>query len=70
METVTVLRFPVICPSCASEFLTECAVAPIETALTRGSAIPLRCKRDGFAWNARTEEREQIREYLTAAFLS
>jgi hypothetical protein len=68
VETEPVLRFPVICPSCASECLSESAVASIAAALLRGSAIPLHCMRDGFSWNAGKDERAQIRAYLAAAF--
>jgi hypothetical protein len=60
----TILRFPIVCPRCASESLNEFPIAVITAALAKGDALPLRAVCHQVSWDASETEREQIREYL------
>jgi hypothetical protein len=66
----TLLRMPVVCPSCAKESLTELPTTSVAEALANGDPIRLyaNCHRE--AWQASCLEREQLREYLEVANLS
>src|SRR6266436_4731185 len=62
--------FPVNCPLCARELLTELSAAEVEEALTVGSAIRLRAACHDVYRDASKLEVEQIREYLGATRLA
>lgn len=64
------VRFPVNCPLCARELLTELSAAEVEEALTAGAAIRLRAACHDVCWDASELEVEQIREYLGASRLA
>jgi hypothetical protein len=66
MSIEPVIRFPIRCPVCMKESLTEHRLGPIAEALLCGSAICLTSPCHGFSWNAGEVEREQIRQYLGA----
>ena len=66
MTTEPVIRFPVVCPICHGETLTETPVGLVAEALMRDAALPLTSSCHGFTWSAGDVEREQIREYLAA----
>ena len=60
------VRFPVCCPLCARELLTELSAAEVEAALSAGSAIRLRAACHDVYWDANESEIEQIRQYVGA----
>jgi hypothetical protein len=61
------VRFPVSCPLCAQELLTQMPMTVIERALSAGAAIRLRAACHDVHWEATALEVEQIRQYLDAA---
>ena len=61
------VRFPVSCPLCAQELLTQMPMAVIARALSVGAAIHLRATCHDVHWEATALEVEQIRQYLDAA---
>jgi hypothetical protein len=65
MSELTV-RFPVTCPNCGSERLTEFPVNVVADALLRGEDICLVATCHDVIWDASELELEQIREYLGA----
>lgn len=69
MEEQTTIRFPLTCPECGNEFLTQMPVAVIAVALIREQTIRLFSDCHGFWWDASSLEIEQIREYLGAPWL-
>jgi hypothetical protein len=58
------VRFPVTCPVCLKELLTELPVALVAEALAMGSPIRLRASCHDISWDASKSEVAQIREYL------
>jgi hypothetical protein len=64
------IRFPVTCPKCGNELLTELPVAVVAVGLIRGSSIRLFADCHGVSWGASPLEIEQIREYLGASWLA
>ena len=65
MSELTV-RFPVACPKCGTERLTEFPVDVVADALKRGSDICLVATCHEVIWTATELELEQIHEYLGA----
>jgi hypothetical protein len=63
------IRFPVTCPQCGNEFLTQMPVAVIAIGLIRGQNIRLFSDCHGVWWDASSLELEQIREYLGTSWL-
>jgi hypothetical protein len=63
MKDATV-RFPVTCPRCGTERLTELDADVVTVALVRGSDIWLKANCHDEIWDASELEVEQIREYL------
>lgn len=63
------IRFPVICPACKSERLTEFSVAEVASALIEGRGLHLHADCHRQSWVANELELEQIREYLGAPWL-
>jgi hypothetical protein len=61
------VRFPVACPKCGTERLTEFPVNVVADALLRGEDICLVATCHDVIWDASELELEQIREYLGAA---
>jgi hypothetical protein len=61
---MTTLRFPIVCPRCASETLNEFPIALVTAALKKGDALHLRAACHQVSWDASDTEREQILEYL------
>jgi len=64
------LRFPVHCPLCDQEVLTQIPRAAVARALSAGAIIRLRSSCHGVRWDATDGEVEQIRQYLEAARVS
>jgi hypothetical protein len=60
------VRFPVACPKCGKERLTEFAVDEVADALQRGLEISLVATCHDVIWTATELELEQIHEYLRA----
>jgi hypothetical protein len=58
------IRFPVVCPKCGREKLTEFPISEVVYALNRGSEISLVATCHDVIWNATERELEQIHEYL------
>ncbi len=60
------VRFPVACPKCGMERLTEIPFHVVTDALQRGSDICLVATCHDVIWTATELELEQIREYVGA----
>jgi hypothetical protein len=60
------MKFPVTCPECAAQLLTEFPVAFIANALATGKGIRLYASCHDTFWTATFLERQQLREYLGA----
>jgi hypothetical protein len=60
------VRFPVACPKCGRERLTEYPVDEVTDSLRRGSDICLVATCHDVIWTATELELEQINEYLGA----
>jgi hypothetical protein len=60
------VRFPVTCPKCGRERLTELSVDVVADALQKGSDISLVATCHDMIWTATELELEQIQEYLGA----
>lgn len=58
------IRFPVVCPKCGRETLTEFSVNEVVYALNRGSDISLVATCHDMIWTATELELQQIHEYL------
>jgi len=58
------IRFPVACPKCGRERLTELPINEVVYALNRGSDITLVATCHDVIWTATELELEQIHEYL------
>jgi hypothetical protein len=58
------VRFPVACPKCGRERLTELPVDVVADALRKGSDICLVATCHDVIWTATALELEQIHEYL------
>lgn len=64
------VRFPVLCPTCGSEYLIAYPVADIASALIERRGLRLYAQCHEFQkWTASELELEQIREYLGAAWI-
>ena len=70
MEREPVVRFPVLCPTCAVERLTEIPVAVVAAALVKGRNIRLHATCHDKWWDATAVELKQIREYLAATSIN
>jgi hypothetical protein len=68
MNKLTV-RFPVACPKCGVERLTEIPFDVVTDALQRGSDICLVATCHDVIWTATESELEQIHEYLGAVLI-
>jgi hypothetical protein len=64
MEREPLVRFPVLCPSCAAERLITVPVAVIAAALVKGGTIRLHASCHDKWWDATAVELQQMREYL------
>jgi hypothetical protein len=60
------IRFPVVCPKCGREKLTEFPINEVVYALNGGSEISLVATCHDVIWTATERELEQIHEYLLA----
>jgi len=60
------IRFPVACPKCGREKLTEIPINEVVYALNGGSDISLVATCHDMIWTATERELEQIHEYLLA----
>jgi hypothetical protein len=58
------LRFPVTCPACALESLSEMPIAVIANALLTGKGIRLHSKCHDHYWTATFVERAELRKSL------
>jgi hypothetical protein len=63
-ELELTIRFPVTCPKCGRERLTEFPVSVVTEALLWGADICLVATCHDVIWDATEIELEQIREYL------
>ena len=59
-----ILKFPVSCPTCALESVSELSIALIANALLTGKAIRLHSNCHDHYWTATFAEREQLRNSL------
>lgn len=59
------LKFPVTCPACALESLSEVPIAVIANALLTGKGIRLHSTCHDYYWTATFVEREELRNALT-----
>jgi hypothetical protein len=59
-----ILRFPVTCPDCALESLSEMPIALIANALLTGKGMRLHANCHDLYWTATFAEREQLRKSL------
>jgi predicted nucleic-acid-binding Zn-ribbon protein len=60
------VRFPVACPKCGNERLTELPIDVVADALRKGLDIYLVATCHDVIWTATALELEQIQEYLRA----
>ena len=60
------IRFPVVCPKCGREKLTEFPINEVVHALNGGSDISLVATCHDVIWTATERELEQIHQYLLA----
>ena len=67
MELEPLVRFPVLCPACASERLTAVPVKIVAAALVNGGTLRLHSVCHDKWWDATAIELRQIREYLAAS---
>ena len=58
------IKFPVVCPKCGRERLSELPVDEVVYALNRGSDICLVATCHDVIWTATEPELQQIHEYL------
>ena len=58
------LKFPVTCPDCALESVSEIPIALIANALLTGKGVRLHSRCHGLYWTATFTEREQLRRSL------
>jgi hypothetical protein len=63
------IRFPVVCPKCGNEHLTEFPVRIVADALLRDAGISLVAVCHGTTWKASDSELDQIRQYLGIVWL-
>ena len=63
-------RFPVVCPECGREEISELQIAGVAAALLKSDVIQLYASCHDVYWNAQAVEVEQIREYLAMAGVS
>ena len=63
------VRFPVVCPKCGREKLTEFPLDEVAYALNRGSEITLVVTCHDVIWTATELELEQIHTYLLVSKL-
>jgi hypothetical protein len=61
------VRFPVVCPKCGREQLTEFPINEVLYAFNRGSEIILVATCHDVIWTATELELQQIHEYLVIA---
>jgi hypothetical protein len=66
MEREPLVRFPVLCPTCASETLTAVPVKVVTTALFNGGTVRLHATCHDKWGDATAVELQQIREYWVA----
>jgi hypothetical protein len=66
MEREPLVRFPVLCPTCASETLTAVPAKVVIAALINGGTVRLHATCHDKWWDATAVELQQIREYLAA----
>lgn len=59
-----ILKFPVTCPNCALESVSELSIALIANALLTGKGIRLHSTCHDHYWTATFTEREQLRKSL------
>ena len=60
----SIIRFPVVCPQCGREKLTEFPISEVADSLNRGLDISLVATCHDVIWTATELELEQIHEYL------
>jgi hypothetical protein len=70
MSDETTVRFPVTCPKCGTERLSEFPADLVSDALARGADICLVATCHDVIWDASALEVEQIREYLGVTTLT
>jgi hypothetical protein len=64
------LRFPLVCPECGMELLTELSAAAVVQALVTGDSMRFYARCHHRVWQASVIERDQLRRYLRAANLT
>jgi hypothetical protein len=61
-----IVRFPVLCPRCGEESLTEVSVDLAAEGLMRNEGIQLKSACHNLFWTASSTEMQQLREYMSA----
>jgi hypothetical protein len=61
-----IVRFPVICPRCGEESLTEVSIALAAEALMRNEGAQLKAACHNLYWTASPAEMQQLRKYMGA----
>jgi hypothetical protein len=69
MKQQSIVKFPVVCPRCGVESLTEVSVDLAAEALMRNEGIQLRAACHNLYWTASPTEMQQLREYMSAVFV-
>jgi hypothetical protein len=67
--TPALLRFPVTCPICGTERLSEFRVADLIDSFAKSRPLTLRVVCHDYSWAASPTEVDQAREYLRAVWL-
>jgi hypothetical protein len=63
------VRFPVVCPKCGAEHLSEISRSLVTDALIRSVVIQLRAPCHDVSWKASPTEIEQLRHYMGAPWI-
>jgi hypothetical protein len=69
MNTEPSVKFPVICPKCRQESLSELPIGVAAAALISGRPLRLYASCHDVYWDAHHSEIEQIREYMGVPWL-
>jgi len=64
-----IVRFPVFCPRCGEESLTEVSVDLAAEGLMRNEGIQLKSACHNLFWTASSTEMQQLRGYMSAVFV-
>jgi hypothetical protein len=61
------IRFPIVCPLCGTEAMTEYPIADVANALlSRSTELKLHAPCHDYYWTASQAELQQVRQYMGA----